>query len=217
MTLHRDRDAAAPDAGVRGGRTHPRPSRQPHRSDPGVEIRIRRNRNSAEIAEKPPGFFSQRTVVSIPPIPGGTMTFGRLAIIFASTTSVARPRCAGASRSPTGRLSRPRRCSTIRRCCASTRATRPATRCVVAEYVKGVLDKEGIPATIVGIGSQAPQPGRAAEGERQEAAAPDHGPQRHRHHRREEVDASRRSARRATAATSTAAAPSTTRTTSPPR
>ena len=143
------------------------------------------------------------------------MTFGRLAIVLASTTSVA-----VLAQAPTQPDWTKLEDETMRHYQAVLRIdTRnpPGNEHVVAEYVKGVLDKEGIPAQIVGSDPEPPQPDRAAEGQRQEAAAPDHGPQRHRHHRRSEMDATRRSARRATAATSTAAAPSTTRTTSPRR
>ncbi len=110
------------------------------------------------------------------------MSFGRLAIIFASTASVA----VLAQARPTQPDWTNLQDETMQHYQAVLRIdTRnpPGNEHVVAEYVKGVLEKEGIPGADRRIGSQPSQPGRAAEGQRQEAAAPDHRPQRYRHHR----------------------------------
>ena len=74
----------------------------------------------------------------------------------------------------------------------------PGNEHLVAEYLKQVFDKEGIPGADLRLRSEAPEPRRAAEGQRQEAAAADHGPQRRRHRRRSEVEvpAVQRDARR---------------------
>ncbi len=76
------------------------------------------------------------------------MTFGRLAIIFASTASVA-----VLAQAPTQPDWKALEDETMRHYQAVLRLdTRnpPGNEHVVAEYVKGVLEKEGIPAQIVG-------------------------------------------------------------------
>ena len=99
---------------------------------------------------------------------------------------------------------------------AAVRHERPARQREAARRLpaSSVLEQEGIPTQTFALEPQRAEHRRAAEGQRQEAAAPAHGAHRRRQRRSGEVDASRRSARRATAVTSTAAAPSTTRTTS---
>ena len=82
------------------------------------------------------------------------MTFGRLAIIFASTASVVA--LAQAPKDPDWKALED---ETMRHYQAVLRLdTRnpPGNEVVVAEYVKGVLEKEGIPATIVGSDPRRP-------------------------------------------------------------
>ena len=88
------------------------------------------------------------------------MTFGRLAIIFASLTSVAVLAPFGFAQ---GRQAEPDwkalEVETMQHYQAVLRMdTRnpPGNEVVVAEYVKGVLDKEGIPATLVGSDPKRP-------------------------------------------------------------
>ena len=82
------------------------------------------------------------------------MTFGRLAIIFASTASVAvlaqAPEAAGLDKLEAETMQHYQAVLRL-----DTRNP-PGNEVVVAEYVKGVLDKEGIPATIVGSDPKRP-------------------------------------------------------------
>ena len=64
----------------------------------------------------------------------------------------------------------------------------------VVDYLKQVLEAEGIPVQIFALEREPAQPGGAHQGQRQAAAAAADGPHRHRQRRPEEVDASRRSA-----------------------
>ena len=82
------------------------------------------------------------------------MTFRRLAIIFASTASVAV--FAQAPQEPDWKKLED---ETMRHYQAVLRLDSrnpPGNEVVVAEYVKGVLDKEGIPAQIVGSDPKRP-------------------------------------------------------------
>jgi acetylornithine deacetylase/succinyl-diaminopimelate desuccinylase-like protein len=82
------------------------------------------------------------------------MTFGRLAIIFASTASVA-----ALAQPPKDPDWKALEAETLQHYQAVLRLdTRnpPGNEVVVAEYIKGVLDKEGIPATIVGSDPKRP-------------------------------------------------------------
>ena len=82
------------------------------------------------------------------------MTFGRIAIILASTASVAV--LAQAAKEPDWKALEE---ETMRHYQAVLRLdTRnpPGNEVVVAEYVKGVLDKEGIPSVIVGSDPKRP-------------------------------------------------------------
>ncbi len=67
-----------------------------------------------------------------------------------------------------------------------------------ADYLKQVLEAEGIPSQTFALEPRAAEPRRAAQGQRQQAAAAHHGPHRRRQRRPEEVDASavQRDARR---------------------
>ena len=91
--------------------------------------------------------------------------------------------------------------------------TPPGVEKPAVDYLKQVLDKEGIPNQVYALEANRPNLIARLKGNGRGAAAADHGAHRYGQRRPEEVDASRRSARRVTAATSTAAARSTTKTT----
>ena len=93
----------------------------------------------------------------------------------------------------------------------------PGNETVVAEYLKQRAREGRHPGADRRLRSEALQPDRAAEGQRQEEAAARSWATATWSRSTRRSGSSRRSARRATAATSTAAARSTTRTTSPPR
>ena len=93
----------------------------------------------------------------------------------------------------------------------------PGVEKPAADYVKQVLEAEGIPVQLVGRRPEPPERRGTAQGIGPEAAAADRRPPRHRQRGPEEVAARPVQRRRATAATSTGAARWTTRTTSPPR
>src|SRR5882724_43530 len=82
------------------------------------------------------------------------MTFGRLAIIFASTASVAV--LAQAPKEPDWKALEVETMQHYQAVLRLDTRNPPGNEVVVAEYVKGVLDKEGIPATIVGSDPQRP-------------------------------------------------------------
>ncbi len=86
------------------------------------------------------------------------MTFGRLAIIFASATSVAV--LAQAPKDPDWKALEAETMQHYQAVLRLDTRNPPGNEVVVAEYVKGVLDKEGIPATIVGSDPKRPNVGR---------------------------------------------------------
>ena len=147
-------------------RFDPGASRQPHRSDPGAALRVRsptsgprRSRIAGRLSDRgfsrAPRGSPERLVLHRAQNEYDRLRFqGATHDLSSDGPSYLdhfrhRPR-AGARASPTGRSCRTKPCSTSRRCCASTPAILRATRPCVAEYLKGVLDKEGIPAQIVG-------------------------------------------------------------------
>ena len=142
------------------------------------------------------------------------MSFGRLALVFASTASVA-----VLAQAPTQPDWVKLQDETMRHYQALVRLdTRnpPGNEHLVADYLKGVLEKEGIPVQIVGSDPNRPNLVARLKGNGRKKPLLFMG-----HTDTVTVDEgsgpTRRSARRAKTATSTAAAPSTTRTTSSPR
>src|SRR3954454_1024543 len=77
------------------------------------------------------------------------MTLGRLAIIFVATTSVA-VLTAQAPKEPDWKALEAETMQHYQAVLRLDTRNPPGNEVVVAEYVKGVLDKAGIPATIVG-------------------------------------------------------------------
>ena len=82
------------------------------------------------------------------------MTFGRLAIILASTASVAA--LAQVPKDPDWKALEAETMQHYQAVLRLDTRNPPGNEVVVAEYVKGVLDKEGIPATIVGSDPKRP-------------------------------------------------------------
>src|SRR4051794_41799338 len=82
------------------------------------------------------------------------MTFGRLAIVFASTASVVA--LAQASKEPDWKALEAETMQHYQAVLRLDTRNPPGNEGVVAEYVKGVLVKEGSPATIVGSDPKRP-------------------------------------------------------------
>jgi len=82
------------------------------------------------------------------------MTFGRLAIIFASTASVVA--LAQAPKEPDWKALEAETMQHYQAVLRLDTRNPPGNEIVVAEYVKGVLDKEGIPAILVGSDPKRP-------------------------------------------------------------
>ncbi len=66
--------------------------------------------------------------------------------------------------------------------------TPPGVEKPVVDYLRAVLEKEGIPTADLRRRGEPAQPRRPAQGQREEAAAPADGAHRHGEHRRREVD-----------------------------
>src|SRR6476620_4104574 len=82
------------------------------------------------------------------------MTFGRLAVVFASTATVAA--LAQSAKEPDWKALEAETLQHYQAVLRLDTRNPPGNEVVVAEYVKGVLEKEGIPATIVGSDPKRP-------------------------------------------------------------